>query len=199
MRKLLWAVILLASGLAPTCRAQSDRALGQVDPVEGIVYLRPFVLERPYLYSMTKDPFEVRAGSIVVLRVDRNLARPREVGMPVLYAGPVPVELTNPGYWDGTVVGIVPSRVDVRSAPFFFGSGELPEQVDLARGEAELTAAASQGIRAFPDDALVIAADKGGDTLRVADIDLLYSALSDLIMTYAPSDSDWAKGYRILP
>jgi hypothetical protein len=119
--------------------------------------------------------------------------------MPVLYAGSVPVEMASPGYVDGRVIGIVPSRVDLRSAPVYFGSSKLPEQVDVGWGEAELSAARATGIRPFPAEKIAAAIWKGGDTLRVANRELLYFALSDFIMTHAPADSDWAEGYRVLP
>jgi hypothetical protein len=197
MRASVWTAILAVSLVAVLCRAQAARPLGEADPVAGIVLVRPFVLDEPYTYSMTKDPFEVRSGSVVVLDVDRALARPREVGMPVLYAGSLPIELANPGFIDGRVIGIVPSVVPLRLAPLYFGSDELPERVGPRRGEEELAAARSAGIKPVPAEEFDAALARGGDALHVANHSLLYAALSDLILAHAPADSDWAEGYRI--
>jgi hypothetical protein len=88
------------------------------------------------------------------------------------------------------------NKISARSFSLVQGSRR---SASTAKEEAELAAAHAQGIQPFSAATLDAARTRGGDTLRVADADLLYFASSDLIMTYAPSDSDWAKGYRILP
>ena len=210
------ATLLVSLVLAPLCAGgQADPAQAQtatdassaaVFPVEpaaatgavfDLLYARPFTLEQPYLYAWTKEQPEITGGTLLVLAVAAELARPRDVDVPVLFAGDTPVHLTNTGYPSGRAIVFVPAWVDLASAPFYFGSLELPERIDRERGAAELRAAAAQGAAPFPAETVTRALAAGGEAARFTDSLALFRAAADLIDRYAPDESHVAERYRV--
>ncbi|MCA9730021.1 MAG: hypothetical protein KC729_20225 [Candidatus Eisenbacteria bacterium] len=167
--------------------------------VVGLLYLRPFVLEEPWRFLYTKEQPEVTSGFIAVLEVDPELARPRQTDMSVLFAGSTPVERTNNGDESGRVIVLLPDSIDPATAVFFFGSDELPERIDRARGELERDRAVSLGIVPRPAGEIEAALATGGETLRVRNIDGVYRALADLIPIYSPQEQELAETYRLIP
>lgn len=107
----------------------------------------PFTLTTPYAYDWSAERAEVKAGTILVLDVDPAWLEPSNVRQAVLYVGALPAEKLNTGYPEGRLVVIVPSSVNVATAPIYFGGYELPERVDTAAGAATLTTALARGIK----------------------------------------------------
>jgi hypothetical protein len=172
---------------------------GGIDSVKGLLYARPFTLETPYRYEWTAEKPGIDSGLILVLDVDKEFAKPRQVGVPVLYVGDTPAELANVGYESGHMIVIVPGAVDLLTAPVFFGSEQLPERVDREHGSLELQEARALGIVPFPRSMVESALALGGDSLAAAGAEELFVAVADLIDTYSPDEGERADLYRISP
>src|ERR1044071_8868538 len=67
-------------------------------PVYDLISAQPFVLDQTYHHNWRKDGPEVKAGYILVLSVNPDLAYPRNNLMPVLYAGSTTLEPINHGH-----------------------------------------------------------------------------------------------------
>lgn len=165
-------------------------------PVLDLVLARRFVLDEPTTYPWTQERPKILFGTLLVLKVDRDLARPRQVDMPVLYVGATPAEVANGHPLSDHRIAFVPGEVDLTRAPVFFGSTRLPETVDRARGLEELRRARAAGIRPFSEKAVSEAWQRGGAPLHVRDAKDLYVAIADLIDLYAPAERDVARGMR---
>jgi hypothetical protein len=172
---------------------------GEVGTVRNLLYARPFRMEKPYRYEWTAERAEITSGTILVVEVDKEFAKPREIGVPVLYVGTTPAEVTNVGYESGRMIVIVPGAVDLRTTPIFFGSEELPERVDAARGALELEAARAIGIVPFSASTVDAAFALGGEPLAVAGSEEVYRAIADLIDAYSPTETERAEIYRMTP
>jgi len=156
-------------------------------------------LEQPYTYTWSLEKPAVSEGLIVVLEVDPELARPRQVDMPVLFVGPRPAELANVGYPSGRMIVIVPGPLDLTQVPIYFGSTILPEQVDAEHGAQEMAEALASGIRPFESSRIEVARSRGGAPLRVRSIEGIYRSIADLIDTHAPDEAERAADYRRMP
>ena len=157
----------LSADREPACRT-----------VDGLVLARRFTLDEPHGYRWKKDHPDVTSGTIVVLEVEPECARPRQTAMPILYAGETPVEIAFDGYPSGRLVAIVPGDVDPSTTPFFYGAPGLPERVDGERGAAELAAALEDGIAPFPATVVEEALERGGKTLALGGTTELYEEAS---------------------
>ncbi|MBW2263975.1 MAG: hypothetical protein JRG91_18595 [Deltaproteobacteria bacterium] len=153
----------------PNCRA-----------VDGLLHAQRFTLEEPHEYKWMKDHPAITEGTLVVIEVNPECARPRQAAMPVLYAGDVPVEIAVDGYPSGRLVAFIPGHVDLTKTPLFYGAPDLPERVDAERGSAELTAAIKVGINPFPTKVVTAAQDKGGSALHLTGTTELYGAAAEL-------------------
>ena len=164
--------------------------------VRGLLYARAFNLQEPFVYTFLREQPAISRGFLLVLAVDPQVAKPRQVDVPVLFAGDTPVHLTNAGYPDGWMVVIVPDWIDLARVPVFFGSTELPERVDRARGAREMTAAAARTARPFTPQVRAGAFAAGGELLKCAGSVELFRAVADLIDRYAPAEHELAEIYR---
>ncbi len=198
---LIMLPLLIVAALCDVAAAQTDATpvepTDSGDAVRGLLYARPFAVDKPFTYSWTAERAEIQAGYILVVAVDPEFAKPRQVDMPVLYVGRAPAWLTNVGYESGHVVVIVPATVDLTSEPIFFGSLELPERVDAARGAQEMAAALALGIRPVTAEMLSAARAAGGETLREPDIEGVFLTVADLIDAFAADESEVAESYRL--
>ncbi len=195
------ALLLMPWALSIAAAQEADVPVaprGSVGSVIGLLYARPFTLQTPYRYEWTAEKPEITSGYLLVLEVDKELARPRNIGVPVLYVGETPAELANVGYESGLMIVIAPGAVDLETTPVFFGSEQLPERVDGARGRLEREAAAAIGIVPFPESMVDRAIEAGGETLAARDSEDLYLAIADLIDAYSPDETDRAAIYRIV-
>jgi hypothetical protein len=159
--------------------------------IEGLRAARAFTLEVPYDWTWGADAALIAQGVLIAAAVDPALARPRAVGGPVLYAGARPAEPLNSGWPAGCLVALLPGPVDLSRAPLYFGSDELPERVDAARGEAELAAAMAAGFGRL--------AAVSGAPLAARDISEVLHLAADWIEACAPDEAGRAAILRGTP
>ena len=157
----------------PDCRALS-----------GLLHAQRFTLEEPHEYRWMKDHPAITEGTLVVLEVNPECARPRQAAMPVLYAGDIPAEIAIDGYPSGRLVAFIPGHVDLTKTPIYYGAPDLPERVDAERGALELTAAIKSGIDPFPAEVVTAAQDKAGSALQLTGTTELYGAAAELDSRY---------------
>ncbi len=153
----------------------------------------PFAVAKPYVHTWRKEQPLVSHGQMLVLSADRDLLHPREGLEPVLYVGNQTAERVNVGESSGYLVVLVPGDVDLASAPIFFGSPALPEQVDAATIAREVAAATKSGVR--PAGAAA-AASAMRRVIEVADDHELRLEAATLIERVSPSEVDLVSGLR---
>jgi hypothetical protein len=174
-------------------------AVGTRSGVGTLVLARPFTLAQAETYFWVKEQPSYDAGWLLVVRVDLELARPRQVDVPVLYAGSVPIELLNDGSRSGVVIGLVPRSVDLEHVPVYFGPTTLPERVDVAYGAEVLATARARGFAAPSASEWAAARQLGGAELRLDSRGALQHVAADLLDAYSPSEHERAEQYRLTP
>lgn len=166
--------------------------------VEDVVYVRPFTLENGFRFDWSKERPLVTTGTLLVLKVDKDLVIPRQAAEPVLYVGDGTAQRVNHGNESGHVIAIVPGDVDWSKAAIWFGTPELPERVDAAIVKTERALADKAGIKPFSTEQINAAAAKGGERLNVADLDaLLRGQVAELILEYSPQEKHLADAFRV--
>jgi hypothetical protein len=167
-------------------------------PVKNLLVIRPFSLAEPYEHLWRLERPIVSSGYVIVVEVDPLLVIPRQAAEPVLYVGDQTAQRINPGDRSGRVVAIVPGKIDFSSAPIWFGTPELPEQVDARTIREERRLADRAGIRPFPAETIAAARAAGGDAVRLPDMKaLLRSVVAPLIMEHAPQDKRIAEAFLV--
>lgn len=161
-----------------------------------LLAVRPVTFEAPHPYPWRRDHPPLTDGLLLVLEVDPGLARPRQVGEPVLYVGDTPAERLNPGWPSGRLLVLVPGDVDPAVDPIWFGSPELPERVDARRGAAELAAARARGFAPFAPEVVARARQAGGDPLRVEDSTAFYRGAAGVLEAWIPEEAERAENLR---
>ncbi len=166
--------------------------------VEGLVYASKFTLEEGFTYYWfnagtgegCQERLTVDSGWLLVLKVDPKFVAPRQLAQPVLYVGDMTAERLNIGYRSGHVVAIVPGDVDLKTAPIYFGTPDLPERVDSEKAAAELNNATAAEIRPFSDDAVESANRRGGDTRSFQNKAEMLQLVVDLLKQYSPMEKE---------
>jgi hypothetical protein len=167
--------------------------------VDEIVYARPFTLQEGYAFEWRQEKPVVTEGMILVLRVKPDLVFPRQCAEPVLFVGDQTAERVNVGYESGLVVCIVPGKIDLKTAPIWFGTPQLPERVNSTTIKKEREAAEKAGIKAFDTPNVKTATEKGGKQLEVRNRDQLRRSLVSLVLEYAPKEKDLVKALETIP
>jgi hypothetical protein len=139
-----WRAAATRAGAEPSYAPPTGLPRGGIELLEAV----PFVLDEPFVHEWRAEKPLVRAGCLLALRVEPELARTRETYEPVLYVGSETAERCNQPIEGEVMVVLVPAplaedgrvALDLDTAPIWFGSLELPERVDAARiaGEREL-------------------------------------------------------------
>jgi hypothetical protein len=203
------ATLTVTGAVAAWVGIQGDGSLPELvdEPVAeiGIEHAQRFELEESYTHFWREEAPGVRSGYILVLRVDPELARPRNSLMNVLYVGRQTAERVNHGYPSGRLVVLVPDLatangvvpVDLESGPIWFGTPDLPERVDAARIEAERRAALERAVPPIPTHELQNALAVGGEPARARDRALLDFQLADLIKRHSPEETELAEGLQV--
>lgn len=155
--------------------------------VLSVEYVQPFSLEEPITYHWRQDAPAMTDGTILVVRVDSTVARPKQAEGPTLFVGNTPAAVTHPGYLDGHMVVFVPGHPKLDLTPVFWAQSGLPERTTVADG----LAFASQY---SADDQAVSPAQP---PLALRNERSLYGVIADLILRYAPSDTEFAQGYKL--
>ncbi len=174
-------------------------AVGTHSGVSALVLARPFTIAQAEPFRWVKEQPSYDSGWLVVVRVDAELVRPRQMGVPVLYAGTTPIELLNDGYPSGIAIGLVPRSVDLEHAPLYFGPTTLPERVDAAYGGQVLATATARGFAAPSPTEWASARTAGGAEVHLRDRGALQHQAADLIDAYAPDEHERAERYRLTP
>lgn len=170
-----------------------------------VLYARPFLLDAPYTNSFRLEQPDVTAGWLLVLRVDPEVALPRETLEPVLFVGEQTAQRWNSAQPDGRLVVTVPAALDQNGlpaddwmhTPIWYGSAELPERIDAPRIQLELEQALASGLAAPPSATLQSARAEGGELLRCKSIDALLPSIADLIERYSPAEDELVRGLRV--
>jgi hypothetical protein len=167
-------------------------------PVNDILYARPFTLEHGYNYTSSKERPWVTEGTLLVLKVNPALVQPREIAMPVLYAGNQPAERLNRGNESGCVIVIVPGKVDLTQTPIWFGAPNFAHMVDNAAANTQRELAEKAGIKPFSTEKVDAALAAGGKAIKAPDERaLLRDVVSELILKYSPQEKQLAKEFRV--
>jgi hypothetical protein len=167
--------------------------------VDGIVYARPFTLQQGYEFEWRQEKPTVTEGMILVLRVKPELVFPRQCAEPVLFVGDQTAERVNVGHESGLVVCIVPGKVDLKTAPIWFGTPQLPEQVTSVTIKKERELAEKAGIKALDAAKVKLATEKGGKLMEARDRDQLRRSLASLVVEYTPKEKDLVKALETIP
>lgn len=168
------------------------------DSVKGVLYARPFSLTEPFTYTWTAEQELVSEGHVLVVEVDPDMARARQTYMPVLYVGHRPAMVMNHGWETGLMVVVTP-ETDLATTSVYFGSVQLPDQVDADRGLEELAAARAMGIRPLGVSAAATALAAGGAELSLtSDLDL-NRVVADVMEAYVPNEAPLIADYRLEP
>ena len=198
--KYIGLLVLVAFGIPLMLWAEESEVPGiPATPaaIEEVVYARPFELEQGYKFEWRKEQPLVKEGVILVLKVDPDLVYPRQIAEPVLYVGDQTAERVNIGYKSGHVVVIVPGEVDLKTAPIWFGTPELPERCTAKTIKAEKKMAERAGIKPAAKTQLDSAQEKGGKRLKVKDRYELRSELASLIAEHAPDEKELVEGLQV--
>ena len=119
-----------------------------------------------------------------MVAVDKDLAKVRQAGGPVLYVGTTPAARLNPGHLDGHIVAYVPGTVDFSKTPVYWGPSTLPERVDPS----------IEGARALKDSnahpfAATLVKSVTHPEQRLSDQKGLQLRAAELIDRFAPGDA----------
>ena len=153
---LVTAGVLIGRGIAsrqqsaPSTAPPGNLPSGTIE----ILDAAPFAVDEPFVHEWRAEKPLMSAGYLLALKVDPELARPRQTYEQVLYVGEQTAERCNAPESGGVLIVIVPApldsdgrvALDLDTAPIWFGSLELPERVDAARIARELAAARAAGI-----------------------------------------------------
>ena len=163
--------------------------------VDEILAVQPFVLEQGYEFDWSAQESDVRTGTLVVLKADPDLVRPRNAAQPILYAGDRTVQRLNRGAETGVVIGIIPGDVNLATAPIWFGAPGLPESVTEQTIREQRIMAERQEIQPFAADTIENARV---EPVRADDLpDLLRTHAAELVLEYAPEERDLVESWRL--
>jgi hypothetical protein len=172
-------------------------------PIDEIISITPFTLEESYTHHWRAERPEVRTGYVLVLKVDPDLVYPRQSAEPVLFVGGQTAERINIGHESGHVIAIVPAVHDdptdpdylnLETAMIWFGTPQLPEQVDQATIEREREFATKAGIRPKPKVQVDAARERDGDSFEMTSKSDLHRRAIELVQAYSPQEQDLIQG-----
>ncbi len=108
----------------PTSASAADNG----GPVRDLVFAQAFKLDKSYTHTWRKEQPLVSSGYVLVLAVDPEFVRPKQVAEPVLYVGNQTAERINAADVSGRLVVIVSAQCPRRGRPGF------EQRADLVRG-----------------------------------------------------------------
>ena len=167
-------------------------------PVNEVVYARPFALNDGFQFDWCKEPFQVKQGTLLVLKVNPDLVIPRNTEEPVLYVGNHSAMRLNHGNESGHVIAVVPGDVDLTKDPIWFGTPGLPERIDAATIKAEREKADKAGIKPISAEQAQAALKKGGERINAPDMSaMLRGPVSSLIEQYSPQEKRLSEAWQL--
>ena len=189
------AAVLAASANTNAQEVTKQEARTLPAPVDDLVYARRFTLTEGYRWGWRADEPATKVGVIVVLRVDPQLVIPRNSLSPILYARDRMLQALNFGHKSGHVIGLIPGEVNLSETLIWFGSPTAPGRVTPQSIRAERAQAEKAGIRPFPATKIERATKA---PVEAPDLDsLLRGELADLVLEYAPEESNLARKWRL--
>ena len=198
LRSLAMLVLLLAlsrvSAQEPV--GPPEASVGLPAAAGSLLAVRGFTLQTARPYPWRQDHPEIRAGVLLALQVDPDLARPRQVAGPVIYVGDLPAERLNSGWPSGRLLLLVPGSPELSMEPIFFGPPELPERISAEQARAELRRAEVLGLAPFALPEVEAALAAGGAALQLPDARALEHAVADWIDAWAPDEAERASNLR---
>lgn len=198
--KFLYCILFSgAAGLAVFANSYAQEATREEArtlpaPADDLIYARRFALTKGYRWGWRDNEPEIDVGIIIVLRVDPELVIPRNSLGPILYAGDQMVQALNFGHKSGNVIGIIPGEVDLLQTPIWFGLPEVPANVNTKSIQAQRVLAQEVGIQAFSREKIERATRAQVQSPDLAS--LLRGEIADLILEYAPEESDLVRKWR---
>lgn len=185
----LGILILMMAAALPAAAAPPELPETPFAPLD-LLYAQRFELDEPMEYRWSKGRPEVASGWILVLEVDPAVAYPRQTALPVLYVGEQAAHYAMKGYPSGRVIVLVPEPVDLRTAPVWFGTPVLPEQVDAGVVRAERLLADRAGIGPLPGAAVEAARAAAGPPLSLRSALELEEAAAGIYARYVVPAAD---------
>lgn len=160
-----------------------------------VVYVQPFSLGKGYTHYWREEKPFVKAGTLVVFKVNPGLVYPRNTAEPVLYVGNQTAERLNFGNDSGYVVAIIPGEIDVSKSRAWFGRPELPERVNDKIIMMETELADREKIQPLNADAVQKVTQKRLDVPDLAT--LLRDHAAELVLKYSPGEKALAEAWRL--
>ena len=205
MRSNIGICLIALTGWLSVSLASSASAAENRGPVRDLVFAESFKLDKSYPHTWRKEQPQVSSGYVLVLAVDPEFVRPKQVAEPVLYVGNQTAERINAADVSGRLVVIVPSALNARgevdldlsSVPIWFGTAELPERIDAAQLNAELSAALRKGVRPLAQERVQGALRRGGKLLHLPDRQALGQKIAALLQEYSPNETDLIRGLKV--
>ena len=195
----LFSLSILAACIATSVAVADDTPPAVPDTpaaVTELVSAQPFTLDTKTAHLWRAEKTQYDSGYLLVLKVNPDLVIPRQIAEPVLFVGKQTAERVNFGHESGHVIAIVPGVIDDPEHPdyidlektlIWFGTPQLPEQVDAKIIRQELALAKRAGIKPLqlPRDA--------SQPLNVTTKGKLYGQAAALIQKYSPQEKELAK------
>lgn len=187
MKKIMFFSAALALALPVMAMADGPT------PVNGILYAREFEASQPMEFFVAGEKTEVTEGYMLVLDVPLDVVQPRNALMPVLMINDTIAIQVNSGYIDGKVIAIVP-KVDLKAAKIWYA-----EPFNLYAVNKDVVAHAVEArdeakISNMPAEAVEAAIKNGGEEkFEGRDFNHVYFEAGQLILEYAPAESDRAR------
>ena len=135
------------------------------------------------------------SGWLVALSVPPDMAFPRQIMTPVLYAGDTVVQLMNAGYPSGKIVGIVPGNQPLEGVRFYYGEPSLPEGLTRRMREDQLAKATDAGVPAQSVDDVMTALLP--EPLRLKGEYQLQQEAINWVERFSPEEQDLIQGARV--
>ncbi len=189
-------------GADPSLTPQAPVRAQQDQGVWDILCAVPFRVEQEFTHWWRAERPQVRTGYILVLAVDPEVARPRQVAEPVLFVGEQTAERLNGGYPNGALIIVVPTRagpqgwpaVQLESQPMWFGDAALPEQVDHAEILEQLAKAPRAAV--FSGSRVAAALLEGPGPQEFVNQAALHTFAAGLVERFAPGEPHVAAQLR---
>lgn len=182
---------------APASFSQQKNVAEVTTPsaVIDVVYVQPFSLGKGYTHYWREEKPFIKAGTLVVFKVNPGLVYPRNAAEPVLYVGNQTAERLNFGNDSGYVVAIIPGEIDVSKSRAWFGRPELPERVNDKIIMMETELADREKIQPLNADAVQKVTQKHLDVPDLAT--LLRDHAAELVLKYSPMEKALAEAWRL--
>lgn len=154
-----------------------------------VVEAHPFTLLEAETNWMLPEQPTFDSGTLLVVETEPDMLVPRQTEEQLLFVGDEPVRRFNNGDVSGRVVVVVPSTIDVTTAPVFFSEALLPERLTGADRADQVALALERGAGAAP-------AEFTADPVVLADGYELGRLASYLIEEHSPQEVDVITGLR---